>query len=456
MLLCGIVNELEGSMLRTEPRTEILSYFFCQATDSRINSATSVLRGLLYLLIDQQPSLVSHVRKKHDHAGKALFEDANAWTALSEIFVNILQDPNLDRVYLIIDALDECISDLPKLLAFIVQMQNLSTSCRAKWIISSRNLLDIEEHLDCSGHKLRLCLELNAESISTAVEKFIEYKVPQLAQKKGYDRPTQKAVSDHLFSNANDTFLWVALVCQNLEKILRLDVLTKLNDFPPGLDSIYRRMVQQITNSDKSHLCEEILASIAVVYRPITLEELTSLTEMREDIATNLQSVRDVVSLCGSFLTVQQGTIYFVHQSAKDFLFEKADSDIFPSGQGEVHYRIFSRSLQVMSKTLGRDMYSLRALGYPAEQVKGQNPDPLATVRYSCIYWIDHLRAWSLSSSTRSLADLRDRGAIHQFLSEKYLYWLEALSLFKSMSKGVLSMGELEVFMQVMYALVML
>ncbi|KAF2268583.1 hypothetical protein CC78DRAFT_609251 [Lojkania enalia] len=40
MLLCGIVNELKKSM----PKTHFLSYFFCQATDSRINNATAVLR----------------------------------------------------------------------------------------------------------------------------------------------------------------------------------------------------------------------------------------------------------------------------------------------------------------------------------------------------------------------------------------------------------------------------
>ena len=105
MLLCGIVNELEKSMAETG----LLSYFFCQATDSRINNAMAVLRGLVYLLIDQQPWLISHMRKKYNHAGKALFEDANAWVALSEIFTNILQDPSLKSTYLVIDALDECV-----------------------------------------------------------------------------------------------------------------------------------------------------------------------------------------------------------------------------------------------------------------------------------------------------------------------------------------------------------
>ena len=108
MLLCGIVNELTKSMAETD----LLSYFFCQATDSRINYAIAVLQGLVYLLVDQQPSLIPYIRQKYDHAGKSLFEDANAWVALSEIFTNILQDPSWNSTYMIIDALDECIAEL--------------------------------------------------------------------------------------------------------------------------------------------------------------------------------------------------------------------------------------------------------------------------------------------------------------------------------------------------------
>lgn len=211
----------------------------------------------------------------------------------------------------------------------------------------------------------------------------------QLAHKKKYDRETRNAVLDDLSSNANNTFLWVALVCQNLENTPQRNTLAKLNAFPPGLDSLYERMMQQICNlndADDGDLCRRVLALVAIVYQPITLEELTSLTKMLEDIADDLRSLQEIIGLCGSFLTIRQGTIYFVHQSAKDFLFTKAVDYIFPSGKEEVHYEIFSRSLQVMSKKLRRDMYSLGALGYPAEQVKQPDPDPLAASRYSCIY----------------------------------------------------------------------
>jgi hypothetical protein len=59
-------------------KTDLLSYFFYQATNSRINNATAVLRGLVYLVINQQPSLIFYIQKKYDHAGKILFKDTNA------------------------------------------------------------------------------------------------------------------------------------------------------------------------------------------------------------------------------------------------------------------------------------------------------------------------------------------------------------------------------------------
>jgi hypothetical protein len=42
------------------------------------------------MLVNQQPLLASHIRKKYDCAGKALFENANVWVVLAEIFEDML------------------------------------------------------------------------------------------------------------------------------------------------------------------------------------------------------------------------------------------------------------------------------------------------------------------------------------------------------------------------------
>jgi hypothetical protein len=444
MLLCGIIDELRGSA----PRSTLISYFFCQSADSRINSATAVLRGLLYMLVDQQPLLVSHIRKKYDHAGKNLFEDVNAWVALTEIFIDVLRDPSLSRTtYLIIDALDECVTERTKLLEFVAKQS--SASSRIKWIVSSRNWPEIEAQLEQAGHKIRLSLELNAKSVAAAVDIFIQQKVDRLAQEKQYKAAIRDAVLRHLKSHANDTFLWVALVCQDLKGTANRHVLKKLALLPPGLDALYKQMMLQMSESDDAETCRCVLASTAVMYRPVTIPELVAAVEQLEDFGDDLESVREIVSLCGSFLTMREDTVYFVHQSAKDFLFAKAYVEIFPDGVEATHRVIFLKLLETLSRTLHRDMYGLKAPGSSLEDAKPPNPDPLATSRYSCVYWVDHLYDSKPKSLANSVGGLQIRDAINAFLRKKYLYWLEGLSLCRSVGKGVVSIGKLWSLVQV-------
>jgi hypothetical protein len=205
-------------------------------------------------------------------------------------------------------------------------------------------------------------------------------------------------------------------------------------------------MLQQISKADDAELCKQMLAPIALVYRPITIEELVTLVEQLVD--DDLESIRRLIGFCGSFLTLRNETIYFVHQSAKDFLFANASNEVFPSGREEAHYTIFSRSLQVMSKTLRRNMYSLGALGHPAKRVHQLHQDPLAASRYSCIHWADHLCELNLTSLANYNNVLHDGGIVDVFLREKFLYWLEALSLCKGVPNGVASVAKLLLLFQ--------
>ncbi|KAK3348796.1 beta transducin-like protein HET-E2C [Lasiosphaeria hispida] len=444
MLLCGIIDEL-----RMSAPSCLLSFFFCQATDSRINNATAVLRSLIYLLVSQQPALISHVRQQYDLAGRRVFEDTNAWVVLWEIFTAMLQDPVLRMTYLIIDALDECMTDLPRLLDLVAQMSCVSS--RVKWIVSSRNWPQIEEQLAMVAQNARLSLELNAESVATAVNTYIDHKVRHLSDLKQYDHKIDTIVRDYLSSNANGTFLWVALVCRALAdpKVRKRHTLAKLRTFPPGLDDLYAQMMEQISHSEDADLCKQILAVTTLVRRPIGLRELTTLVEILDDLSDDLESLEEIIKVCGSFLTLREQIVYFVHQSAKDFLLGKATHRasgnafnwVFPLGVEDVNHIIFSRSLNAMSTVLRRDIYSLEAPGFPIDEVQTPPSEPLATVRYSCVFWVDHFRD-SISNKNTSQRNIHH--AVHTFFEQKYLYWLEALSLLRAMAEGVIAIRQLE------------
>lgn len=86
-----------------------ISHFFCQSTDDKThNSATAILRSLVWMVLIQQPHLISHLRSKHKNSGRSLFSDVNELVAMSHVFKSMLQDPSLSPVYFIVDALDEC------------------------------------------------------------------------------------------------------------------------------------------------------------------------------------------------------------------------------------------------------------------------------------------------------------------------------------------------------------
>ncbi|KAI3195129.1 hypothetical protein DTO013E5_10216 [Penicillium roqueforti] len=343
MLLCGIIDELT----RLFGDTANISFFFCQATDARINNATAVLRGLIYSLVKKHPSLLSHVKSQYDHAGKALFEDINAWNALSRIFTDILKDATLLSTYLIIDAVDECTTGLSSLLDLIAQAS--STYPQRKWIVSSRNWPDIEERLD-STNTAPISLELNEASVSEAVSKFIRHKVYYLAKVKKYSDETRDTICRHLLSNSQGTFLWVALVCQDLDRISRWHALKKLKAFPPGLNALYDRMIDQVHNSEDAESCKRILAVMSIVYRPIAFDELVSLVELPDDLSSDSEALSEIIAICGSFLTVREDTIVFVHQSAKEFLLRESQNGVFPGDDNTV--RIWDPTTGQCAQTL--------------------------------------------------------------------------------------------------------
>lgn len=207
---------------------------------------------------------------------------------------------------------------------------------------------------------------------------------------------------------------------------------------PPGLDSLYEQMVKQISAGDDPELCKEILATTSLTKRPLTLMELRTLLELQDEIG--LEDLREIVSSCGSFLTTRDDTVYFVHQSASDYILGKAASQIFTTGIPDHHGILFSRSIDALSQTLRRNIHDLKSPG--SLKLKAPDPDPLGPVEYSCIYWIDHLKV----SEPGRIRDqsLVDGGIIHEFFKKYFLYWLEALSLLGNVSKGTSALSSLQ------------
>ena len=306
----------------------------------------------------------------------------------------MLHDSSVPRIYLIVDALtrlDECESGLLQLLDLI---SSTASTSRVKWLVSSRHRDAIEERLRSDKGRAKLSLELDTHiQVANAVTFYINHKVEELARLKQYKRELQDNVRCYIQAKAGGTFLWVALVCRQLAETSLRKTLSVLQSFPPGLRPFYQRMMEQMQDmKDKEDLeiCKQILAAVVLAYRPTHFKELNSIVSLPEELLDDMASLEELVGLCGSFLTIREGFIYVVHQSAKEYLSTHAEPNIFPNGRMEVQCKILSRSLQVMSDTLREDICTLRDTGWPIGRIGiigSINLDPLAKNRYACVYW---------------------------------------------------------------------
>lgn len=429
MLLCGIIDELE----RATPHS--VFYFFCQASEPRLRSASAVLRGLIWFLARTRPNLMSYIRKEYDQAGKDVFNDHNSWQALSSILASILEDDTTNDCIFVVDALDECSSDRERLIEFL---SRLSSSSKSKWIVSSRNWPEIEAQLDTTT-KVRLHLELNHSSIADAVQKFITRKVKDLAKNKRYTESIRDAVLQHLLLNANDTFLWVSLVCEELGKpgVLLHHTLKILRCSPAGLDKLYQRMVDKILHSMDEEFCRAILAVVTVAFEPLSLAELATSDERLACFHSELQTLSTIVTCCGSFLTIRNNVVYTVHQSVKDYLV--TSSDIFPSSIAGQHYSVFRNTMDRMHAALQRNIYDVHDDTLYIHEISKPPSSPLDSIRYGCIYWVDHLH----KSAPDSIESPPTYSLLETFFKTKYLYWLEAMSLLGCVSKAIRAIRKL-------------
>ena len=429
MMMMAFIEQI-SQRLSTKPGSGALSYFFCQDTVNNLRDASAIIRGLVYILAAEHHGAIRHLTKKRRETGDSLFEGNNTLYGLWDTLLNVLQDPELPRFYLIVDALDECDSDTMEDFLTLLHEHKSSLRGRVKWVFTSRNEPLIIQNLRRTDVTRDLSLELNSSYVAIAVRSFIDLKVKDLARRKKYDENLRNYVAEYLETHAEGTFLWVALVCKELQRprTKKWNTREVLESFPSGLEPLYDRMMsrmEQDQHAEDVEFCKKLLRMVAVAERPLQLHEIGVLSDLPENLH-NLSYIEDFVTSCGSFVTIREEFIFFVHQSAKDYLTSGKGSQLFPSGLQSFHGQLARGLVKLMSKYLRRNICELYPPGIPGI------PQHLTKwgivgrflphhLQYACHYWTDHLNY----SGYRVSKD----DEFHVFLQGHLFHWLEALNL---------------------------
>jgi WD40 repeat protein len=437
MLMIALIRELSNEL---HQRSGAVTFFFCQNTDSRLNSAVSILRGLIWKLAMNHPQLAVVFHDKCQSI-KHMFNGSNAIHALFSALLAMLEAG--PETFIFIDALDECYNEPEREQLLQLIMRQARSSSKVKWLLSSRNHQDIKQLLKTDSRTLSL--ELNQQHISQAVVTFITKEVIELTEMNDYTPDLARKVEDELIRKAGSTFLWVALVCKRLRQTPRWKTLSILTELPPGLDKLYARMMEEVLqyqDVEDRNFCLQILRSVTLAFRPLSKRELVTGAKLPMKLLEH-DGLSELIKICGSFIIIRDGFLYFVHQSAKDYLVGDRAQKLFPTGFQTHHGLIVSCSLDIMSRTLKRDICNLK---HPGSSPRNAEIHPLEAIKYACSFWLKHLAKYLNDSADgiRYQEYIMDHGIIHNFLLKHLLHWIEALSIIGEVDRGILGLRSLE------------
>lgn len=435
MLLCGIIDFIKNYLQETGLPWS-LAIFFCQATDTRLNTKESVLRGLARMLMKQNRACDEDIVNKYGHSGPDVFTGPNGWTAAKFIMDALCKGVNSRPAYIIVDTVDECTYGVHELVAFLSSF----ASKTVRILVSSRNWNAIKNALEQRPGNICISLEMNEDKLKRAISLYVNQRVKELARCKALDSRLEKTVRDDISRRSSSTFLWASLVCQELfsPKTTRYTILVQLQDFSRGIEVFYTGEIARIRRESADwNKTAWMVSVICSAFRPLTLPELSTL-----DVFPDLDELNEKWRV---FLTLRQNTVYVVHQSSWDSLsryFRKTGTD-----EGDrllfshIHQRIANLSLVAMSRVLGQDMFGCQDAAIHIDKALTKDNHVLDPINYACFHWMAH--ACIPTHQDAKSGHFLNSGPIYMFFTQHTLHGLEACSLLRVTWIAILGLNNL-------------
>jgi ankyrin repeat protein len=395
------------------PGSATVCYYFFKDQDQ--NTVRQALCALLHQLISKKPALIQHAMKQYEKDGQGLIHSTNSlWTILQDA----VQDKQAGSVVIVLDALDECLeSEFEDLMC---NVESQSRNCQSnhgqlRFIMTSRPYEQIVAKfrgLFESFPRIHIPGEEESEAISQEVNHVIEYRVERLAKEMRLTDEVKKDLADRLIEIEHRTYLWVYLVFDNIKtegfKKTKKGIEEATKSLPRSVNEAYERI---LAKSRDQVTVRRALAMILAANEPLKLSELNLALEIKETTRSiqndELQEEQDfkerLRSWCGLFVSVHHGRVYFLHQTAREFLL--ADHlHLTPISQG-MQWR-HSISMQDAHRMLAESC--VRYLSFLnsdasllADVTDKQSPcmPRAALFEYSAEFWPMHFRESCFSSN---------------------------------------------------------
>lgn len=255
------------------------------------------------------------------------------------ILLDAASDSSAPSIIYVLDALDECRDKDRALLVSLLQdvlrpPSRVSAPTTLKVLVTSRPYSDIEKgfrpSLSC-WPEIRLRGEDENEQIHREIDLVAAMYVQELADEFELSHASRERLEEQVLGMQHRTYLWLYLAMDEVratyESCPYPDEVA-IDTLPAPVGEAYERILQKIDRRQVD-IARQVLLIITGARRPLRVTEmalaLSAARAYREKsnmlISINASRLENQIrQWCGLFVYVQHGSLFLIHQTAKEFL----------------------------------------------------------------------------------------------------------------------------------------
>jgi len=446
--------------------------FFFKSGEAERGNASRFFTTIAAQLVRTVPAIIPYLSKAID-ADPGISE-----RLMKEQFENLVLQPlsevgristTMLKLVFVIDAMDECEreGDIRNILHLLSRTQHLK-SPHIRIFLTSRPELPIRlgfKKMSADAHQDLILQDIPKATIEHDISSFLKTEFKKIREDYNCSHPPNSSLPVEwpgessirtLVTMASPLFIFAATVCrfvgdarwdpkEQLATIIKYQTTSQASQMDGTYLPVLDKLLHGLTSAQKDRLVREfrdVVGSIVVLADPLSAVSLASLLDIpKSTVDCRLDPLHSVLSIPSK----PDSPVRLLHLSFREFLLdpEKQGKTPFWVNGRERHGTMATKCLELMSKHLQENICHLEFPGVLRRDINIKIVDKCLTaeLRYACRYWVYHLE--------QSKRHIQDRDAVHIFLLEHFLHWLEALSLIGKISESIAMIGTLQLLLAV-------
>lgn len=432
----------------------LASFFFKRGAGELARSRKVISSVVLQLAIRSSHfgSLVCDALREHPNLG----DSASLSQQFDKLLLRPLQRarqsvPHSLSFVVVLDALDECddFDDIRLLLRMLGDTQKMA-GLGLRVLVTSRPEIPIR--LGFHNMKHIAYYELALHDVPRAIvdqdiTRFVTHELAQIKDERKLPHcwPADDKIRV-ITTRADGLFIYAATVCLYINGPWQVSPLERLEQVCDAsgarhkstepLDGMYSIVLASSMTGDFSAEEEDnfitrlrqVVGSVVLLFDNLSAKELTRL--LFPTTPTDGNIIQHTLDSLHAVLDVPESPskpIRMLHLSFRDFLVDSArcQDTRFQINQQQVHHDLFDRCLDLMKRSLQKNICQLSGSGCFVDEVSEtvlSQHLPLG-LRYACRHWINYIE--------NARVNLSDEGPVYNFLRQFCPYWLEVMGLIR-------------------------